>query len=97
MKRKTWRDRAATNIWHTITRFYQAQTLPIGATLTPLQLKQLKQALTQNYPFGQRQYYPYKVWLQERKDAIARLTGAPLPQQSRQSNPLPPPGQLTLF
>jgi hypothetical protein len=27
------------------------------------------------YPWGERKYHPYKVWLEERRAAIARLRG----------------------
>lgn len=29
------------------------------------------------YPFGPRQYHPYKIWLSERKAWLARLSDAP--------------------
>lgn len=35
-------------------------------------LAELKRALRNAYPFGQRQYHPYKIWCDEQSKAIAR-------------------------
>ena len=35
------------------------------------------------YPFGEREHYPYKVWLEERKTAIALLDGWRPPARTR--------------
>jgi len=35
------------------------------------------------FPFGERKYYPYKVWLEERRAAIGRLRGVHLSANAR--------------
>ncbi len=35
----------------------------------------LKSELSRVYPFGQREYTPYRIWLQEVKAALARVAG----------------------
>jgi hypothetical protein len=47
----------------------------------------LRKALFEAYPFGQRKYWPYKVWLQEVRKV---LKTKPAPQEI-------PEKQLTLF
>lgn len=36
-----------------------------------------KAAIDAAYPFGERQYHPYKMWLKERKAYLARWDGTP--------------------
>lgn len=63
--------------------------------------RELRRALREAYPFGQRAYHPYKVWL----DEIARQTGRKPPLGTRRSGggrpvaraPLEQAGQQTLF
>lgn len=46
-------------------------TLPEDATL-----KQRKAALKNAYPFGPRQYWPYRAWCKARREYLARfITG----------------------
>lgn len=56
---------------------------------------ELKKKLNAAYPFGQRLYYPYKVWLSEVRKAV-RLANNQHPDGS--GRPLPVhPGQERLF
>jgi murein L,D-transpeptidase YafK len=43
-------------------------------------LAEFKAALKAAYPFGQRQYGPYKIWCQEQRYAIARFRARTEPQ-----------------
>lgn len=47
-------------------------------------------AIDAAYPFGSRDHWPYTVWLQERRAAIARLQGRTLNWNAKQ-RPLAPP------
>ena len=64
-------------------------------------MKQLESLISKAYPFGQRKYYPYEVWLQEVKENIRRLEGLPplnlRSVKTRLKNAPIPPGQLSLF
>lgn len=42
------------------------------------------------YPFGSRAHWPYKVWLSERRHAIALLRGQPMTRGDAE-HPLTPP------
>lgn len=39
----------------------------------------LRKAISAAYPFGQRRYYPYRIWLQEVHAAMTRVTGPYFP------------------
>lgn len=39
----------------------------------PCTTAELKKAIDASYPFGSREYYPYKAWLIERKTAFYEL------------------------
>lgn len=41
--------------------------------------KALRQALRDAYPFGQRKYWPYKVWLDEIKHQLAPTPARTIP------------------
>lgn len=56
MMAKTWRDYAIEHI-DTCLREYDRTS-------------NLKKYLSENYPFGQRKYTPYKIWLEEVKIAL---------------------------
>ena len=56
---RTWRDIAAPIIAEVLTK---NKNMPDSV---------IKKALFEAYPFGQRQYHPYKIWL----DEIKRQTG----------------------
>lgn len=66
---------------------------------------QLKKAIDQAYPFGEREYYPYKVWLDERSKTfyeLGILQAQPDKRGRRTRKPgvkcdRVPPGQLSLF
>lgn len=68
-------------------------------------LVKLKKAIDKAYPFGYREYYPYKVWLDERRHALYDLgiiKKQPDKRGRRTRKPkvkhdLVPPGQLSLF
>jgi hypothetical protein len=60
MSNQTWRD-AARSVIAPIEREYRDKPLA-----------ELKTALREAYPFGQRAYFPYKVWCEEQRKAIAR-------------------------
>jgi hypothetical protein len=54
--------------------------------------KVIREALFEAYPFGQRQYHPYKIWC----DEIRRQRGL-LPPKKPKKAPPPDPNQLGLF
>jgi len=56
---KTWRDSAGPKIAEVIAR--------VG-TEDP---KALRKALREAYPYGERKYWPYKVWLSEIRRQLA--------------------------
>lgn len=62
----TWRDSAR----EAIAEIHAA--LPADATF-----EQRKQALRDGYPFGQRAYTPYKIWLKEQRQYLAKYDPAP--------------------
>jgi hypothetical protein len=45
-------------------------------------LRDVIRSIDAAYPFGERDYWPYKVWLSERTAAIRRLRGEP-PKKGR--------------
>lgn len=59
---------------------------------TPGELEKLIRAA---YPFGERKYHPYKVWLSAVKLAMRELKGEPPkpPKQKKEK----PDGQMSLF
>lgn len=66
---------------------------------------ELKKAIDQAYPFGEREYYPYKVWLDERRKTFYEL-GIPTKQPDKRGrrtrkpevkHDFVSPGQLSLF
>lgn len=70
----TWRDLAIETI-----RQVHAE-LPKEATL-----QQRKDALFAAYPFGQREFTPYKVWNQEKRKYLAQFGPPPGPLFNPQS------------
>lgn len=79
MSYPTWRDRARPIIADVIAE--------VGRD----DMKNLRAALREAYPFGERKYYPYKIWLSEIK---RQLRGDKIKGQ----NPLPScRGQMDLF
>lgn len=52
-ERKTWRDHAKPIIYKTIIENEGKPT------------KEIKKALRDAYPFGERKYHPYKIWCDE--------------------------------
>jgi hypothetical protein len=79
---ETWRERAAPII---------AYVLHANAGKPE---KVIRKALRDAYPFGERKYWPYKVWLDEvrRQRKMPRLSGF-----SRRLPNEPDPRQETLF
>lgn len=64
---------------------------------------EIKKAIDQAYPFEEREYHPYKIWLDERRTAFEEL-GIKKPKPKKPQNKKPrkkieiiPPGQLNLF
>lgn len=55
----------------------------------------LIKAIDAAYPFGERKYHPYKIWLDERRKALIRLNFYK-PPQNRQC-PYHPNGQTCLI
>ena len=79
MKYLTWRERAAPIIARVISE--------VGTT----DLKTLRSKLREAYPFGLREYYPYKTWCNEiNRQLISERVKAPkaIPTD---------PDQITLF
>ena len=65
----TWGDRARDVIQEVINEHPEADE------------RTLRRLVSEAYPFGQRDYYPYKAWLQ----AVEQLLG-PSPQRIRAAN-----------
>ena len=56
--------------------------------------KEIKKALRDAYPFGERKYWPYKVWL----DEIRRQRGLKRsPYFEKKSKPMAGPNQLPII
>ncbi len=71
----TWRAQAALVI-HPIIAATGTNDMPL-----------LKRRLFEAYPFGQRKYYPYKIWCEE----IRRQLGImPYKRKSGHADPVPP-------
>ncbi|MBE9199081.1 MULTISPECIES: hypothetical protein [unclassified Nodularia (in: cyanobacteria)] len=88
-----------TSPWRLAAR--QAIQKAIAAT-SPDDLPSLKEAIDAAYPFSSREYYPYKVWLSERKAYFQILgipTRRPHPKKKRPGRGCDrtSPGQLKLF
>ena len=76
MREQTWREKSACVI---------RDIIKDNEGKTP---EEIRRILRNHYPFGSRQYYPYKVWLDEIKRQL----------NIYKKNPLPvPEGQLELF
>ncbi len=69
----TWRDHARPIIAKVIAR--------VGRD----DVKALRRALREAYPFGERRYWPYKVWC----DEVRRQRGTFGPRNDRHTRPLP--------
>lgn len=54
-------------------------------------LLKIKKAIDSAYPFGMRDYYPYKVWLDERRKYFYEL-GILQPKPDRRGRPTRKPG-----
>ena len=65
MSNQTWRDVAKAVIADIETR---AVHMDYGA---------FKRALFDAYPFGERKYFPYKMWCEEQAKALKRFRGEP--------------------
>lgn len=52
--------------------------------------KEIKKALREAYPFGERKYHPYKIWLDECQVQLKKKTFGKKPVP-------PPPNQLNLL
>lgn len=65
-----WRSRARAAIERAIAEHNEQPSPPAEpATDRAALIKRIDAA----YPFGPRQYHPYKMWLEERRRAIARI------------------------
>ena len=99
----SWRKTSYRVIQEVITEFLGEHQLTPPVLLNPEQLKTLKRRISQAYPFIERKYYPYKVWLSEVKANLQALQGLPITAQGHQQikrKRLPihvSPGQLSLF
>jgi hypothetical protein len=64
---------------------------------------ELKKAIDAAYPFGERAYHPYKIWLSERREIFIELgiiskPPAKIPKsKKKRKKPTVSPGQLNLF
>jgi len=61
----TWRERAANVIWRIVHDHPGADE------------RTLRVMLRESYPFGQRRYWPYKVWCEEVDRVMRRLFPRP--------------------
>lgn len=68
----SWRDIAKRSITQAL---FQAQSegIDLLQNLSDEQKKRVKDLVNNAYPFGMKQYTPYKVWLEERKTVFLRL------------------------
>jgi hypothetical protein len=55
--------------WRT---YCQRVIAPLEGEYRDRPLEDYKVALHKAYPFGQRKYYPYKIWCEEQRLAISR-------------------------
>lgn len=78
MSIKTWRHRAAAVIREVL---HECKTMG----MTP---EDTIKEVDANYPFGQREYWPYKAWLRARRELCGHLPGvrpwtAPKPRKKK--------------
>lgn len=59
----SWRDKAIHRIAHCLLE-YEAQCACLGEPANP---KMARKYINDRYPFGRREYTPYKIWLSELK------------------------------
>ena len=73
-KELSWRDLSIRKIQESLTEYYSAQI----AAGQPIEYKPLRKFVNDRYPFSQRKYSPYQVWLEELKQLEQFvLTGKP--------------------
>jgi len=77
----SWREKAAPIIREVI------------KTVGKSDMKALRKALRDAYPFGPRQYHPYKIWC----DEVNRQLGLKKERQQNISTTPPAAGQMGLF
>ena len=53
--------------------WYQEAQYAINEAIKNCNDFDLKKAIDNAYPFGERKYFPYKAWLKARKDTLIRL------------------------
>ncbi|MDJ0598955.1 MAG: TauD/TfdA family dioxygenase [Crocosphaera sp.] len=74
----SWRKISYRVIQEVITEFLGEHQLTPPVLLNPEQLKTLKRRISKAYPFVDRKYHPYKVWLSEVKANLQALQGLPI-------------------
>jgi len=52
-----------------------------GIAVTP-EFDAIKKVLQDAYPFGVRQYHPYKIWLDEQRKALSRIANGKDPREA---------------
>ena len=74
MKRLTWRNAAIHRIANALLE-YEAQCLLLGDAIDGKSAK--KWISKERYPFGFREYTPYRIWLQEVAKIVLKLSQIP--------------------
>ncbi|MCC5641083.1 hypothetical protein LC593_35740 [Nostoc sp. CHAB 5844] len=93
-----WRDRAKKAIAQVL-----AGAIAQGwdmKNLSETEKRDLKTRIDASYPFGQRKWHPYKMWLDERRKAFYELGLAAMPAPNKKPAigcDHTVPGQLKLF
>ena len=64
--------------------WYQEAQYAINEAIKNCNDFDLKKAIDNAYPFGERKYFPYKAWLKARKDAFIRLGIVPMPLSKKE-------------
>lgn len=98
---KYWKSQAISVIKKVTKNYFLEKGYKSNKQLSKDELKDLKSLISKAYPFGQRHYYPYHVWLKEVKAQMRYLKGLPplnlKSAKTRLKNAPIPPGQLSLF
>ena len=96
MEKSYWRKTSELVIQQVINNFLEEEGLKSLMEVSYDQRQELRRKISAAYPFGERKYYPYKMWLAEIKAQLG-----PVYQNTRieakQRKKGISPGQLSLF
>lgn len=77
-------------------QYYAAEAIRQALASAPKDADLIK-VIDAAYPFGQRKYRPYQIWLDERKKALIRLNLYKAPGEAKRKCKYHPDGQTCLI